>query len=72
LRDIRKSYQIVCEEFNAEPTEEFEESIQDLVYRGIIDMKSLTELGISGASLVDLEKFLNNLMQRLKMGLNER
>ncbi|MEM2111549.1 MAG: AAA family ATPase [Candidatus Bathyarchaeia archaeon] len=72
LREIRKSYQIVCEEFNAEATEEIEECIQDLVYRGIIDMKSLTELGISGASLVDLEKFLNNLMQRLKQGLNER
>jgi len=34
-------------------------------------MKSLTELGISGASLVDLEKFLGNLMERLGQDLNE-
>ncbi|MCW4019814.1 MAG: AAA family ATPase [Candidatus Bathyarchaeota archaeon] len=72
LRDIRKSYEVVCEEFNAKPTENLEETVQDLVYRNIVDMKSLTELGISGASLVDLEKFLNNLVQRLRQELNEK
>ncbi len=71
LREIRKSYEVVCEEFKVKPSEKFEENVQDLVYRGIIDMKSLTELGISGASLVDLEKFLNNLTQRLRQDMNE-
>ncbi len=71
LRDVRKSYEVVCEEFNAKPVEKFEECVQDLVHRAIIDMKSLTELGISGASLVDLEKFLGNLMERLGQDLNE-
>jgi cell division control protein 6 len=71
LRDVRKSYEVVCEEFNAKPAEKFEEHVQDLVYRSIIDMKSLTELGISGASLIDLEKFLNNLIERLRQDLNE-
>jgi cell division control protein 6 len=71
LRDIRKSYEVACEEFSIKPVEKFEEHMQDLVYRGIVDMKSLTELGISGASLVDLEKFLNNLMQRLRPDANE-
>ncbi|RJS93408.1 hypothetical protein CW705_01655 [Candidatus Bathyarchaeota archaeon] len=66
LRDIRRNYQIICEEFNLEPTERFEECLQDLIYRGIIEMKSLTEIGISGASLIDLEQFLNNLMERLR------
>jgi len=66
LRDIRDSYELVCEEFNMKPVEKFEEEVQDLIYRGIVDIKSLTQLGISGASLVDLERFLNTLMQRLR------
>ncbi|MEM2922620.1 MAG: hypothetical protein QXF26_09940, partial [Candidatus Bathyarchaeia archaeon] len=71
LREIRKTYDAICEEFAIKPLEEFEELLQDLVYRGIVDMRSLTELGISGASLTDLEKFLNNLTQKLRQGLNE-
>ena len=71
LRDAHRSYEVVCEEFNVKPSERFEENLQDLVYRGIVEMKSLTELGISGASLTDLEKFVNNLMQRLRQDLNE-
>jgi len=71
LRDIRKGYGVICEEFNVKPVEKIEEHVQDLVYRNIVDMKSLTELGISGASLIDLEKFLNNLIQRLRQDLDE-
>ena len=71
LRDIRESYGVVCEEFNVKPVGKFEEHLQDLVYRSIVDMKSLTELGISGASLTDLEKFLSNLIQRLRQDLDE-
>jgi len=71
LRDVRKSYEVVCEEFKVKPSEKLEEHVQDLVYRGIVDLKSLTELGISGASLTDLEKFLNNLTQRLRQDLHE-
>ncbi|MEM2939348.1 MAG: AAA family ATPase [Candidatus Bathyarchaeia archaeon] len=66
LRDLRKFYDIVCEEYNAKPVENFEEHVQDLIYRGIVDMKSLMEIGISGATLVDLEKFLNNLLRQLE------
>ena len=66
LRDIRKNYKIVCEEYNLKPTERLEEYVQDLVYRGIVDMKSLTELGISGASLTDIEQFLSSLAERLR------
>jgi len=71
LRDIRKTCDIVCEEFDVKPIQRFEESVQDLVFRNIIDMKSLTELGISGASLTDLERYLSNLMQRLRRDLSE-
>jgi len=66
LRDLRKFYNIICEEYNIKPVEDFEEHVQDLIYRGIIDMKSLTEIGISGATLVDLERFLNNLLKQLE------
>jgi cell division control protein 6 len=72
LREVRKSYELACEELNAKPVERFEEIVQDLVYRGIVDMKSLTELGVTGASVIDLEKFLNNLTQRLRRELDEK
>jgi cell division control protein 6 len=71
LREVRKSYEIACEELNVKPADKFEEIVQDLVFRGIIDMKSLTELGVTGASVIDLEKFLNNLTQRLGREMNE-
>jgi len=71
LRELRENYGVICEEFNVQPVETFEEHVQGLIYRGIVDMKSLTDLGISGASLVDLEKFLNNLIERLRQGIDE-
>ena len=72
LRELRKSYELICEELNVKPVERFEETVQDLVYRGIIEMKSLTELGVTGASVIDLEKFLNNLTQRLRREIDEK
>ncbi|MEM1515350.1 MAG: AAA family ATPase [Candidatus Bathyarchaeia archaeon] len=66
LRDLRKLYSIICDEYGVTPTEKFEEHVQDLIYRGIIDMKSLLEVGISGATLIDLERFLNNLLRQLE------
>ena len=66
LRDIYKSYKVICEEFDVKPTEKFEEYMQDLIYRGLVDMKSLMEIGISGASVIDLEDFLNSLAERLR------
>ncbi|MBS7640434.1 MAG: AAA family ATPase [Candidatus Bathyarchaeia archaeon] len=66
LRDLRKFYNVVCEEYHVKPVEDFEERVQDLIYRGIVDMKSLLEVGVSGAALVDLERFLNNLLKQLE------
>ncbi|MEM3745798.1 MAG: hypothetical protein QW323_04815, partial [Candidatus Bathyarchaeia archaeon] len=66
LRDLKRFYNIVCEEYGVKPVEDFEEHVQDLIYRGIVDMKSLMEIGISGATLVDLERFLNNLLRQLE------
>ena len=66
LKELRKFYNIVCEEYHIKPSEDFENNVQDLIYRGIIDMKSLMEIGISGAALVDLEKFLDNLLRQIE------
>lgn len=66
LRDLRKIYEVVCEEYHVKPSGDFEERLQDLIYRGIVDMKSLLEIGISGATLVNLERFLNNLLRQLE------
>lgn len=71
LREVRESYNLICEESNTKSVTEFEEYVQDLIHRGIVDMKSLAELGISGASLIDLEKFLDSLMQRLSEGFDK-
>ncbi|RLI36976.1 hypothetical protein DRO55_02360 [Candidatus Bathyarchaeota archaeon] len=71
LKDIRTEYWVICEEQNVEPVEEIEGYVQDLIYRGIVDMKSLTEFGIMGVSTEDLERFLDMIVEKLKRGVNE-
>jgi len=71
LKDISEYYRLVCEEYNVKPFNNMEEYVEDLIDRGIVNMKSLTKLGISGASAEDLERFLNGILQRLRSGLNE-
>ncbi|MFQ6065396.1 MAG: Cdc6/Cdc18 family protein [Candidatus Bathyarchaeia archaeon] len=71
LREIREDYLIVCEEYEVEPVDEVEEEVQELIDRGIVDMKSLTKFGISGVPAEDLERFLNGIMQRLRNGLSK-
>lgn len=71
LDDIRLDYGVVCEEQGVEPVEEIEPYIQDLICQHIVDMKSLTEFGVSGVSTEDLERFLNMIVQKLKRGLDE-
>jgi len=71
LREIREDYLVVCEEYGVDPVEEVEEEVQELIDRGIVDMKSLTKFGISGVPAEDLERFLNGIMQRLKNGLRK-
>lgn len=61
--DILKNYQVVCEEYEVKARDNVDEFVQDLVYRGIVDMESLTKLGISGGSAEDVEKFLEKTMK---------
>ena len=71
LREIREDYLVVCEEYGVKPVEDVEEEVEELIDRGIVDMKSLTKFGISGVSAEDLERFLNGIMERLKNGLRK-
>ena len=66
LREIRDAYRIVCEEHHVKAVEDIEEHIQDLVDRGIIEMKSLTKIGLSDVAAEDLERFLSGILERLK------
>jgi len=71
LGDIRLDYRVVCEEHGAKPVEEIEGYVQDLIYRDIVDMKSLTEFGILGISTKDLDLFLDMIVEKLKRGMDE-
>jgi cell division control protein 6 len=71
LREIREDYLVVCEQYGVKPVEEVEEEVEELIDRGIVDMKSLTRFGISGVSAEDLERLLNGIMERLKNGLRK-
>jgi len=66
LREIREAYEIVCEEHGVKALEHIEERVQDLVNRGIVDLKSLTKLGVSRVASQDLERFLNSILERLE------
>lgn len=66
LREIRGTLGVVCEEHSAKVFEDVEENVQDLADRGIVDVKSLTEVGISGAPVEKLSAFLDDLISRVK------
>jgi len=66
LREIRENVGVLCEEFGLEPIENIEESLQDLWDRQVIDVRSLLEIGISGAPVKDLDMFLDGLVERLE------
>lgn len=65
LREIRSTVGVICEEFRFKHINEVEDYLQDLSSRGIIEIRSLTQIGISGVTLENLDAFLNNLIERL-------
>ena len=71
LKDIRLEYNVICEEHGVKPVEEIEGYIQDLINRGIVEMKSLTEFGVAGVSTEDLQRFLDMIIEKLKRGVDE-
>jgi len=70
LREIREAYRVVCEEHDVKPVDEIEEHVQDLVDRGVVEMKSLTKLGVSDVAAEDLERLLSSVFQRLRGSAN--
>jgi cell division control protein 6 len=66
LKDIRSSLQILCEERKLKPLYDVEERLQDLHDRGIIEVASLTRVGISGAPAEQLEVFLEAIIRRVE------
>jgi Cdc6-like AAA superfamily ATPase len=72
LKDIKLGVGIVNEEVGIRRLKgDVDEYIQDLCDRGIIDIKSLLEIGISGVALENLNRLLSSLIDRLQSGLNE-
>jgi len=69
LRDIRESLQLVCEEYGFEAIEEVEEHVQDLADRGIVDIKALHRIGISGVPAEELDRFLADVIRKVVRGL---
>jgi hypothetical protein len=68
LKEIRQMAGVVFEELRMKPLEDVEECLQDLHDRGIIDVRGLTRIGISGVSVEDLDRFLRTIMERLGGG----
>jgi len=72
LRDIRGMCSLVCEEHKLKTIDEIEEYVQDLADRDIVDIKSLTSIGISRVPTEDLERFLEGLIERIRIDVGER
>ncbi|UCH37094.1 MAG: AAA family ATPase [Candidatus Bathyarchaeota archaeon] len=66
LIEIRENVDVLCENYSLRPIKHVEEFLQDLWDRQIIDLKSLMEIGISGAPVADLDTFLDNIIERLR------
>lgn len=69
MRDIRLNCGVICEDRKLKPLDDLDEYLQDLNDRGIIEIPSLREIGVSGVQTENLEQFLNNLLNRLESGL---
>lgn len=68
LKDVMNEYKAVCEEHKIKPVKDLEEYIQDLYDRGIVDIK-LLKIGILGIPTEDLIQYLDDLIERVKLGL---
>ena len=72
LKDIGAAYRVLAEEHKLKPMYELEENLQDLHDRGIIEVASLTRIGISGAPAEQLETFLDVIIRRLEATPKEK
>jgi len=70
FEEIREMCELTSEEFGIK-LEDLDFAVQDLGDRGIIDIRSLVQIGISEVATEDLIVYLDNLVERLRSGLNE-
>jgi cell division control protein 6 len=68
LGEIREYYNVACEEYGAKPTKDFEENLQSLIDMEIVEMKSLTNIGILNVPAEDLDRFLNGIIKHMGRG----
>ncbi|MEM2154451.1 MAG: AAA family ATPase [Nitrososphaeria archaeon] len=71
LKEIRQYCAMLCEQLKLKQMniDEIEHCIEDLHDRNIVEIKSLSAIGISGIPVEALDQFLENLMKRLESGL---
>jgi cell division control protein 6 len=63
LRQIREHYNVACEEYGFKPTEKFEENLQRLIDMGLVEMKSLTQIGLLNVPAEQLDRFISGIME---------
>ena len=69
LKEIREAYTLLAEEYGIKPSPDMEELVQDLGDREIIDIRGLTQIGISGVPTETLTSYLDTLIDRVRDGI---
>ncbi len=69
LEEVRNSYKMICEEYNLKPMSnaEFEETLQELYDKGLIDVKGVNRIGIFRIPLDKLTVFLDQIIDELSL-----
>ncbi|RLI33664.1 hypothetical protein DRO66_09855 [Candidatus Bathyarchaeota archaeon] len=70
FEDIRSACDLASEEFEVK-LDKLDYAVQDLNDRGLVDVRSLVQIGISDIPIEELIRYLDNLMERVRSGLNE-
>ena len=71
LKDIRTNMSLLSQEMKIKPVDDLETYVQDLHDRGLIEIRSLNEIGIPGASTRILEGYIESLLRRIEDGFND-
>jgi archaeal cell division control protein 6 len=71
LKDIRTGMNLLSQEMKIKPVDDLETYVQDLHDRGLIEIRSLNEIGIPGASTRILEGYIESLLRRIEDGFHD-